>query len=182
MSSSNPFRKLLVEALGGKVESADLDKLEIELKKRYDDITAKVDQELITPRPSTVEDTLRQGEGLAGIQKKQLDEASQRTVAQAQALMPVRGGRLEQDAGYFRDVTDAQSQAALNVLGDPWSVMQRDQRDHVDGIHIRNNEYLAGRDDKLFDYLSRDQNLQERQLTQDFISRLAGTAALVFMG
>ena len=160
-------------------DEAVLDEVSKQLQDKYSKRISQNKAELNTPRESTAPATIEQ---LAEAQNVLIDADGRRLgnyARQGNILSDLRGKNVDQNIRQYtatQDANTANDIAIINAFG-----AQKDaQRGHYGVMLDKNIDYKSGRDDKLFNYLSRGQDLDDRALTMDMITRLAGTAAVLF--
>ena len=174
------FRTWLGKKLSDSGIKANDDQLSVvaeELKKRYQSRMENTQTSLQTPRTSTQPQTM---EGLVKANTNLIDAERQRQgmyFEKGNQELDWRGTQINQDVGRYGGMMDANTKHVMTVLGDNYANMKRDQRQFYGDMHDNNIGYYNTRDQRVFDAINREQNLQERQLTMDMILRLAGTAA-----
>ena len=176
------FRTIAAKALekAGLTDGAEIDSLAAEMKKKYTELTKGTADQLEKPREATVPQTL---DALKGKQDLLIDgrkQLAEITAGKGYVQADLRGIKGTQDVERHGGMIDNNTRGTLAVLGAPLNEQMNDQRQFYGGLMDKNIDYKSGRDDKLFNYLSRGQDIDNRGLTMDMITRLAGTAAVLF--
>lgn len=177
--SKNTFLEFIQKKFGDKLSVEDQVDLSKKLEARLNETREGITTELITPRTPTTGATLdaerqlqdlgiyRDRENLATDRIRQKDQLQTRAVVN------------DQDTKSYGERTAINTAATRAILGD-YINARNDARNFYGDTHNREIAYSQGRNKQIFDYLDRGQDLQSRQMTQNFIMDLGKTAALLF--
>lgn len=177
--SKNTFLEFIQKKFGDKLSVEDQVDLSEKLEARLNETREGINNELITPRTPTTGVTLdaeRQLQDL-GIYRDRENLTTDRIRMKDQ--LQTRAVRNDQDVARYGAMTDINTGATRAILRD-YIGARNDARDAYGNIHERELAYSQGRNKQIFDYLNRGQDLQSRQMTQNFIMDLGKTAALLF--
>jgi len=177
--SSDSFLDFIKKKFGDKLSTEDQLAVSKQLEEKYKKTMAGLETSLITPRNPTTELTTQQTQEMGNVQLDLERQGVDLDNYRAKGQLATRATANEQDIARYGAMTDVNTAATRAILGD-YIGARNAARNFYGDTHEREIAYSQGRNKQIFDYLDRGQDLQSRQMTQNFIMDLGRTAALLF--
>ena len=177
--SSSSFLEFIQKKFGDKLSAEDQLEVSKQLEEKYKKTMEGLETSLITPRNPTTGLTADQTQEMGNVQLDLERQGVDLDNYRAQGQLVTRAARNEQDIERYGAINDINTAATRAILND-YIGARNDARDAYGDTHKREIAYSQGRNKQVFDYLNRGQDLQSRQMTQNFIMDLGKTAALLW--
>lgn len=184
--------KKWMESKGLSPSEEELEVLSNDFKKEYDKAVGGSNEELSTPRVSTVSDSVKSARQMQDVVGDGRDRDLVRQGKQGEMLAGLRATKINQDTDHYikrqkSDTSniiargDAQTQNVLALLGDTYAGMKKTGLDSKERMADKFVSYNTGYDDKVLGAIEGEQDMQRTQMNLGFVKDLLASAAILAM-